>query len=161
MRKDGWVPKQDWAVISGLLAGKKCPDLAREIGRTTGAVHARVNYLREHGLIHEDQTLKALHVRHINLQKKQRASRHLEEKKKWSREKKKEFAEDNRISGPSYIARQLGCSVQEVRELLDDKPVNETRTRPCSRCRKVFTTPHKCRFLCDSRNSYASSMGWF
>lgn len=35
------------------------------------------------------------------------------------------------------------------------------RTRPCSRCRKVFTTPHKCRFLCDGCNSYASSMGWF
>lgn len=35
------------------------------------------------------------------------------------------------------------------------------RTRSCSRCRKVFTTRHKCRFLCDSCNSYASSMGWF
>ncbi|ARW10008.1 hypothetical protein [Acetobacter pasteurianus] len=36
----------------------------------------------------------------------------------------------------------------------------DLRTRACSRCRTVFTTPHKCRFMCNSCNSYASSLGW-
>ncbi|KAA8387639.1 hypothetical protein FKW31_03055 [Acetobacter sp. DmW_136] len=36
----------------------------------------------------------------------------------------------------------------------------DSRTRPCIRCGIVFTTPHKCRFLCIKCNSYASSLGW-
>lgn len=159
MRKDAWMPKQDWAIISGLLGGKKCPDIAREIGRTTHAVYARIRYLRENNLIHTEQTLNALIARHVGLQKKQRAARLLAERKNWSREEKREFAEDHRVSGPTYIARQLGCSVQEVRELLAEDPTKEYRTRPCSRCRTVFTTPHKCRFLCDSCNAYAARLG--
>lgn len=159
MRKDAWMPKQDWAIISGLLAGKKCPDIARGIGRTTHAVYARIRYLRENNLIHTEQTLNALIARHVSAQKKQRDARQLEARRNWSREEKRAYAEEHRVSGPTYIARQLGCSVQEVKELLAEDTNSETRTRPCCRCRTVFTTPHKCRFLCDSCNAYAASLG--
>lgn len=158
-RRNEWTQEDDSAVAAGVLSGRTAREIGEGIGRTHGAVSVRITHLRKAGSIPK-----------VNITSAEIAAQTaVEERKRWKRAKKRAFADKCRLDakGSSYAARMLGCSVREVRELLaecrklkEQDAWKDKRTRSCSRCHKVFTTPHKCRFLCDSCNSYASSMGW-
>lgn len=77
---------------------------------------------------------------------------------------KKKRREDSRKSQGEAQRGRINRLKEKMTSIGNTRVVSESpnfRTRPCSKCSKVFTTPHKCRFLCDSCNSNASSMGWF
>lgn len=143
-----WTPDEDKILLSMRKKGKKYKEISAEIGRTPRAVCNRSSVLT-----------KATAERDAEIAMR----------RKWTRKQKMAFIGKKVGEGMviSSVAPLVGCSIMRARELLSEFREMErvrrsipTRTRPCCKCRKIFTTQHKCRFLCDSCNSSAQRMGW-